>query len=129
MSPDETVQAYVAAWVEPAEQKRHQLLTEAWADDGTYTDPLLHVEGRDALNRMIGTFQLRWPGERIVLTSGIDQHHGMLRFAWTWYAADGSSKMEGIDFGELASDGRLCRIAGFFGPLPAASAASAERLV
>jgi len=28
--------------------------------------------------------------------------------------------MEGIDFGELAPDGRLRRIAGFFGPPPAA---------
>jgi len=29
--------------------------------------------------------------------------------------------MEGIDFGELATDGRLKKIVGFFGPPPARS--------
>src|SRR6476659_10008110 len=118
MATNETVQAYAAAWLEPAEDKRRELLIQAWTDDGTYTDPMLHVEGRDALNQMITAFQQRRPGDRIVLTSGVDQHHSVLRFGWKWYAADGSSKMEGTDFGELASDGRLCRIVGFFGPVP-----------
>jgi hypothetical protein len=118
MAANETVQAYAAAWLEPAEDKRRELLIQAWTDDGTYTDPMLHVVGRDALNQMITAFQQRRPGDRIVLTSGVDQHHSVLRFAWKWYAADGSSKMEGTDFGELASDGRLCRIVGFFGPVP-----------
>jgi hypothetical protein len=118
MAAEETVQAYAAAWLEPAEDKRRELLTQAWADDGIYTDPMRHVVGRDALNQVIAAFQQRRPGERIVVTSGVDQHHSMLRFSWKWYAADGSSIMEGTDFGELASDGRLCRIVGFFGPVP-----------
>jgi hypothetical protein len=33
--------------------------------------------------------------------------------------ADGVVTLERIDFGELAPDGRLKRIVGFFGPLPA----------
>ena len=117
MSVDEIVQIYGAAWLEPDEDKRRQLLVQAWADDGTYTDPLRHLEGREALNRTIATFQRQRPGERIVLTSGVDHHHDMVRFAWQWYGADSSTIMEGIDFGELASDGRLRRIVGFFGPL------------
>ena len=31
--------------------------------------------------------------------------------------ADGKSLPEGIDFGELSSEGKLRRIVGFFGPL------------
>jgi hypothetical protein len=118
MSVDEIVSIYGAAWLEPDEDQRRQLLAQAWADDGTYTDPLRHAEGRDALNQAIAGFQQRRPGERITLTSGADHHHGMVRFAWKWYAADGSTILEGVDFGEFASDGRLRRIVGFFGPMP-----------
>jgi hypothetical protein len=34
-----------------------------------------------------------------------------------WWLADGKVFLEGIDFGELNSDGKLHRIVGFFGPL------------
>jgi hypothetical protein len=118
MSVDEIVSAYGAAWLEPDEEQRRQLLARAWAEDGMYTDPLRHVESRDALSQTIAAFQQRRPGERIVLTSGVDHHHGMVRFAWKWYGADDSMILEGVDFGELASDGRLRRIVGFFGPMP-----------
>jgi len=30
--------------------------------------------------------------------------------------ADGAVAMEGVDFGELADDGRIAKIVGFFGP-------------
>ena len=43
MAANETVQAYAAAWLEPDADKRRELLMQAWADDGTYTDPMLHV--------------------------------------------------------------------------------------
>ena len=118
MSVDEIVSTYGAAWLEPDEEQRRQLLAQAWAEDGSYTDPLRHVKGREALSQAIAAFQQRRPGERIILTSGVDHHHGMVRFAWKWYGADGSMILEGVDFGELASDGRLRRIVGFFGPMP-----------
>ena len=36
---------------------------------------------------------------------------------WRMVLADGKVFLEGIDFGELNSDGKLHRIVGFFGPL------------
>jgi hypothetical protein len=47
------------------------------------------------------------------LTSGVEVHHGFVRFAWNLTYANGSS-VQGMDFGELAEDGRLQRIVGFF---------------
>jgi hypothetical protein len=47
----------------------------------------------------------------------VDLHHGRLRFAWKLTDASGRTVVEGIDFCELAPDGRLRRIVGFFGPL------------
>ena len=58
---------------------------------------------------------------RSCLTSGVDQHHSQIRFAWAFVDKDGKRAIEGIDIGELADDGRLSRIVGFWGAPPPAS--------
>jgi hypothetical protein len=118
----EVVALYGSAWNTTDEAARRRALERAWADAGVYSDPTARVEGREALVAHIGGFQAQMPGARLELTSGVDEHHGALRFTWTLRASDGSTVTEGIDFGELAGDGRLRRITGFFGPpAPAAS--------
>jgi hypothetical protein len=59
------------------------------------------------------------PGNRIELASGVDEHDGLLRFAWQMLGPDGAAALDGMDFGELDGDGRLKQIVGFFGPFPA----------
>jgi hypothetical protein len=118
MGPSDVVAAYGAAWNEPDEGRRRELLEQGWADDGVYCDPTASVAGRDALVAHIGGFHDQLPGVRIELTSQVDEHHGWLRFAWTMVGADGATLTEGFDVGELAEDGRLRRIIGFFGPFP-----------
>ena len=59
-------------------------------------------------------------GARTELRGNVDEHHGLLRFAWSIAGPDGPV-MEGMEFGELAEDGRLRRIVGFFGPLSSGS--------
>jgi hypothetical protein len=114
---DETVKIYCDAWSEMDIDKRRQLLERVWVEEGTYTDPVSHVEGRDALvNRITAHFQ-KFPGTQIVPSSHADLHHGMIRFTWKFIGADGKVRNEGIDFGELTSDGRLRKIVGFFGPV------------
>ncbi len=116
----EAVSAYMAAWNEADEAKRRRLLDTAWADDGRYTDPMADAPGRDALIDLITQFQKQMPGAAIAQVSGIDEHHGRLRFAWKMQGPDGSTRMEGIDIGQLAEDGRIQSIVGFFGPPPPA---------
>ena len=50
--------------------------------------------------------------------SGIDAHHTMVRFLWRLVRADGTCGDISIDFGEVGPDGRLVKIAGFFGAPP-----------
>lgn len=114
---DETVDTYAAAWNEPDVAARRRLLEKAWAVDGTYTDPTVHLEGREALVQHISGFLKSLPGARIAPTSRADVHHGLLRFTWRIVKADGTPLTEGIDFGELHSEGRIRRIVGFFGPV------------
>ncbi len=109
---------YCAAWSEPDPARRREILSRAWADDGAYTDPTVHAAGREELVAHIGRALAQYPpGARVERTSSVDAHHGVLRFAWHMVLPDGTALPEGIDFGELAPDGRLSRIVGFFGAL------------
>lgn len=115
---------YCAAWNEPDPDQRDRMLQQVWAADATYTDPTVHLVGRRELVRHIDNVLTRYPGSSIVMTSALDAHHGVGRFAWKKVLADGSSLPEGVDFAEIDGDGKLSRIVGFFGPLaPAAKAA------
>jgi hypothetical protein len=114
---DEIVKIYCDAWGEPEVAKRRQLLQRVWVDDGTYTDPVTHVAGREALVERISAHLQKYPGSRIVPSSHADVHHGMLRFTWQFLAGDGKVQIEGIDFGEMTPDGRIRKIVGFFGSL------------
>ena len=116
-SPQEIVAAYCEAWNVSADGQRRALLEKSWSDAGAYVDPRTSLAGRDALFAHITRVQAARPGSRIVMTSGLDLHHDVLRFAWKLVDTRGNAVVEGVDFGELAADGRLRKITGFFGPL------------
>jgi hypothetical protein len=116
-SLDDTIKIYCDAWGETNIDDRRAMLNRVWTDDGTYTDPVSHVEGREALIKRITAFLEKFPGAKIVPSSHVDLHHDLLRFTWRLVSADGRTLNEGIDFGEVAKDGRLKRIVGFFGPI------------
>ena len=94
---------YGAAWNETDEAKRTALLEEWCADDGVYQDP-------------IGTADSR-ARHTIDFASGVDITDAGLSGAWVMRNGD-EVALEGMDFAELAPDGRIQRIAGFFGPFP-----------
>ncbi len=117
-----TVDTYLAAWNETDAAKRARLIERAWAGDGRYADPMLEAAGHAALAEMVAGVQAKFPGHRFRRRSGVDAHHDHLRFAWDLVAPDGGVVVAGIDVGALATDGRLARITGFFGEVPALAA-------
>jgi len=118
IEPVEAVASYTAAWDEPDETKRRALLERAWTDDGIYTDPTAYVEGREALIKHIAGFLNQMGEARLERSSGVEVHHNVLRFEWRIVTPDKTIVATGFDYGELAEDGRLQRIVGFFGPFP-----------
>jgi hypothetical protein len=117
MDRSKIVAMYGASWNEPDAARRTALLEEAWADDGIYQDPTGSADGRAALVAHIGGFHTMFPGRTIDLASGVDVTEYGAR--WAWVMRNGNEvELEGIDFAEFASDGRIQRITGFFGPLP-----------
>lgn len=117
-STEETVKTYSAAWTETDAGRRLEMLERCWTEGGVYSDPLNVAEGREALDALIGATQQQFPGVRFAFESGIDQHHEFIRFQWRMVRPNGDTLVDGLDVGELAPDGRLRRITGFFGPFP-----------
>jgi hypothetical protein len=115
-----TVDTYLAMWNETDPARRAQHITRAWTGDGRYVDPMLEAEGHAALGEMVTGVQAKFPGHRFRRVSGVDVHHDEIRFGWELAGPDGAVVVAGLDVGTLAPDGRLRRIAGFFGELPAA---------
>ncbi len=112
------VDTYIEMWNETDVARRAELIASAWTDDGAYTDPLLEATGPAAISEMVDAVHAQLPGHRFRLTTGIDSHHDHHRFGWELAATDGTVAVEGIDVAQLAPDGRLVRITGFFGALP-----------
>ena len=115
----EIVDTYLAMWNEEDADRRAELIATAWAADGAYVDPLLEASGHDALSEMVATVHAHYPGQRFRRTSGVDVHHDAVRFAWELGVPGGEVTVAGIDVGTIGDDGRLRRITGFFGDLPA----------
>jgi hypothetical protein len=66
---------------------------------------------------MAAVMHEHYDGHRFERASGVDMHHEHLRFAWRLVGPDGGVAVSGIDVADLAPDGRLARVVGFFGDL------------
>jgi hypothetical protein len=115
----EVIAAYDAAWNAPHPSARRRLLERSFAEDGVLIEPRGRFAGREAVLERIAGFSERFPGARVILTSGVDEHHGCARYAWAIVGADGSTLLEGLDVAEQGRQGLLRRVIMFFGPLPA----------
>ena len=115
----QTVDAYLSAWTEPDAERRAELIAQAWTEDGRLVGPPLTGDGHAGISDMFAAMQQQFPGHEFRRTSGVDAHHDSLRFAWELVGPDGAVAVAGLDVGQVAPDGRLQRITGFFGDLPA----------
>ena len=116
----EIVDTNLAALTEVDEDKRAELIARAWAEDGSLTDPPLTAEGHAGLSQFADAVCEHYAGQRFRRVSGVDVHHDRFRYAWELVTPDGTVTIAGVDVGDLAPDGRLRTVTGFFGDLPAA---------
>ncbi|HEU4658417.1 MAG TPA: nuclear transport factor 2 family protein [Capillimicrobium sp.] len=113
------VDGYLEAYGETDPARRDALIAQVWCEDGRLVDPPLTGEGHGGISDMAAAMQQQFAGHRFRRVSGIDEHHGHARYAWELVSPDGAVAAAGVDVAELADDGRLRRVVGFFGDLPA----------
>jgi SnoaL-like domain len=116
---NEVVAGYIAAWNETDAGRRREVIARTWTEDGSYLDAHRDSAGHEAIHEMIAAVQSVFPGYRFRLSSGIEAHHGCVRFSWT---AGGTERAPlffgGTDFATLAPDGRMQSVTGFVDAMP-----------
>ena len=115
---DTLVDTYFDMWRTADTQQRADLVAKAFTEDGRHVDQHADATGHADLAEMIAGVHAGFPGFHMARTSGIDRFGDQLRFAWALTAADESPIVAGIDVAEVAPDGRLRRVTGFWGDLP-----------
>jgi hypothetical protein len=113
------VETYFAMWrtTDPAE--RAERVATTFTPDGRHVDQHADATGHAELTEMIAGVHAGFPGFQMARSSGIDRFGDQLRFTWTLDGADGTPIVAGLDVAEVAPDGRLQRVTGFWGDLPA----------
>jgi hypothetical protein len=118
IAPAAAVSDYCAAWSVTDRGARDRLLARVWAADGVYSDPEPTLaKGRAALGEVIAEFQRHYPGAHFRCSTP-QTHHRYMRVTWVLLKPDGAQVSHGVDFYDMAGDGRIQRIVGFFGDPP-----------
>ena len=115
------VTGYLRVWNETDPAARAAAAGAVFTEDVRYVDPLLAVEGRDALVAAIGAVHEQFPGFAFRPAGVVDGHHGRVRFSWELGPAGGpEAPVAGSDVAVLAADGRISEVHGFLDRVPPA---------
>lgn len=114
----EIVATYLACWNETDPGARRALLDEHWAPDAGYTDPLVAVRGRAAVDATIAAVQQQFPGLVFSAVGDADVHHRQARFRWGLGPAGGEPLVIGFDVVVTDGAGRIASVLGFLDKVP-----------
>ena len=96
---------YLSCWNETDPAARRKLISEVWAADAEYIDPLAEAHGRDAIDATIDAVQGQFPGFVFTLAGPVDAHHRQVRFTWGLGPHDGEPLVVGSDVAVAGEDG------------------------
>ena len=108
----------LAAWNERDVGKIRGHLERALAPDVCFIDPSIETHGIDEFEANVREFRGKFPDAICQRASGIDSHHNLYRYAWEIHRGD-TLMLPGFDVVQVDDAGRVERVEGFFGPLPA----------
>ena len=109
------------AWNELDHDAVRGHLDKALAEDVVFIDPTHSTVGRDAFETMVHDFRPQFPLAGCSRSSVIDCHHNLYRYNWESHQG-GELLVPGFDVAEINDAGQVCRVEGFFGPLPPVAA-------
>jgi len=109
---------YIDLWNERIPARRRELLSQTWASDARYVDPLMSGDGHDGVDALIAGVQQRFPDFKFKLIGEPNGYGEYLRFSWGLGPDGADSPIKGTDFA-VVSDGRIRSITGFLDQVPA----------
>lgn len=114
------VDKYLGVWNETDASARRQKISELWAENGVYVDPLSSVSGPDAFDQVVGGVQGQFKGFKFVRGDTFDEHHNIARFTWNLVPTENSEPIViGFDVAVVGEDGRISGVYGFIDKMPA----------
>lgn len=112
------IERYLACWNETDATARRTSLAENWAEDASYTDPLVAVNGLDELDATIAAVQTQFPGFVFTPVGVLDAHHDVARFGWGLGPAGDEPMVIGFDVVTVDERGRFRSVIGFLDRVP-----------
>lgn len=111
----QAVDAFFAAWSEKDEARRRAALATIATDDVAFADAFSCTAGIEDLVAHLSAAQMHMPG--VVLERSGDVRHcqGTALADWVAKGPDGAPRGRGTNVFELAPDGRIRRVVGFWG--------------
>jgi uncharacterized protein YndB with AHSA1/START domain len=113
-SAEDLIERYMAAWSETDPDRRRAALGRIWHPRGVFKDAMGYCEGIDDLADHIGIAQQFAPGARLERAGPISRAHGSIAYRWHIRGADQGVMMVGMNAMELAPDGRISEVTGFW---------------
>jgi hypothetical protein len=115
---DTVIERYLGVWNETGPAARRAAIDEIFAEDVRYVDPLAAVEGRAALDALIGGVQQQFAGFAFTLAGPVDAHHDQARFTWELGRPGEEPLVIGFDVAERDAQGRIAQVLGFIDRAP-----------
>ncbi len=124
---------YIDLWNERTPARRREILSQNWAKDARYVDPLMSGDGHDGVDALISVrdaigapedtaliagVQQRFPDFKFTLIGEPNGYGDHVRFSWGLGPDGADAPIKGTDFAVL-SDGRIQGITGFLDQVPA----------
>ena len=111
---ENTILTYTSAWNETDREAILQKISQCWALNGTYTDPLTDtISGQDEIADLILSSYAQMGPRTFNVLSEPKIHHHSGRFRWL-AIRPGGYPVEGMDYFEFDQENRITRIVGFF---------------
>jgi uncharacterized protein YndB with AHSA1/START domain len=108
------VDAFLDAWAEPDAAARRERLASVAQDAMAFRDRFSCTASLDDLVAHIGAAQVHMPGLRLERDGAVRQCQGMALVHWVAKGPDGAVRGRGVNVLELAPDGRLAAVTGFW---------------
>src|ERR1700691_4161480 len=121
---NDLIDRYLACWNETDSTARRDLITNTWADDASYIDPLVDAHGHDAIDAAIAATQGQFPGHVFALAGPVDVHHDVAPLSWGLRREEDERVVIASVVASVGTDGRLARVVGFLDKVPGGATAN-----
>jgi hypothetical protein len=116
-SDHEIVDRMLDVWNEKNPELVLARLDAVLSADIVFIDPTITTRGLIEFEANVRGFRAKYPHAVISRTSGIDAHSNLHRYTWQ-ISMKGKAVLTGFDVSEQNAEGKICKVLGFFGPLP-----------